>query len=67
LRLHSGHGSQHCDGRDFATLPIEIVAFEDVAKQVSLKVFVNRWREVEQWPLDRATRQLGLVGGACGK
>jgi len=48
-------------------LPVEVVALEDVAEQMGSQVLVRDGREVEQRPLDRPARQLGLVGRASGQ
>jgi hypothetical protein len=46
------------------SLPVQVVAREDVSEQVRLQVFVDLRRELEQRPFDRSTRELGLIGGA---
>jgi hypothetical protein len=52
LRLDPLHGCEGSHRRDFAALPVEVVAGEVIAEQVRLQLFVDRGRELEQRALD---------------
>lgn len=41
LRFQAGRGGQGADGGQLAALPVEVVALEDVAKQMRLQVLVD--------------------------
>ena len=66
LRLHARRGGQRPDRGQFAALPVEVVALEDVAEQVRLQELVDDGREVEHRVLDRPAGNLRLVGRAHG-
>jgi hypothetical protein len=67
LGLDARRGCQRPDRGELTALPVEIVAREDVAEQVSPQISVDDRRELEDWPLNWRARYLGLVGGANGE
>ncbi len=61
LRLHARRRGQRSDGGQFAALPVEVVALEDVAEQMRLEELVDDGREVEHRALNWPAGNLGLI------
>lgn len=52
LAFNAVHCGEHCDGRDLAGAPVEIVPGEDVAEKVGFQKFVYRRRELKEGALN---------------
>ena len=61
LALHAVHCREHCDGRDLAGAPIEVVAGEDVSEKVGFQKFVYRGGEFKERAFHFPSGELGLV------
>jgi len=61
LRFGARQCGEHADGGQLAGfLPVEVVALENVAEQVSSEIFVGDRGELEQRPFDRPACSLKL-------
>ncbi len=52
LAFNAVHCGEHCDGRDLAGAPVEIVPGEDVAEKMGFQKFVYRRRKLKEGALN---------------
>ena len=62
-----GVAASGSDRGEFSTLPIEVVALENVTEQMGLQELVDGRSKVRHCVLDRRAGNLGLVGRADGE